>query len=174
MSPTDPPPSARSSHPETPRIAATHGFALNQARNDTAARATCRTACAWAGAARAPARSVGEERLLEGVRAPGRTGVVPFEPQRLQPTGLAEGVEPEEPRLRHGRRRSEQPRPTHRPQLPGLRLDPHLVAREQFPRVLQSNALGREPQCRLPARQGLLPVEAPVPNTRVPEGVQGA
>src|SRR5829696_8864266 len=162
MSPTDPPPSARSSHPETPRIAATHGFALNQARNDTAARATCRTACAWAGAARAPARSVGEERLLEGVRAPGRTGVVPFEPQRLQPTGLAEGVEPE------------QPRPTHRSQLPGLRLDPHLVAREQFPRVLQSDALGREPQCRLPARQGLLPVEASVPNTRVPEGVQGA
>jgi hypothetical protein len=172
MSPTDPPPSARSSHRETLRIAATHGFALNQTRNGTAARATCRTACAWAGAARAPPR---RGRASVGGRAgAGRPGVVPFQSQRLQSTGLAEGVEPEEPRLRHGRRRSEQPRPTHRPQLPGLRLDPHLVAREQFPRVLQSDALGRKPQCRLPARQGLLAVEAPVPKTRVPEGVQGA
>src|SRR5215216_1124226 len=84
---------------------------------------------------------VEEERLLEGVRAPGRPGGVPFEPQRLQPTGLAEGVEPGELR------------PTHRPQLPGLCLKVHLVARERFPRVLQSDTLSCEPQRRpLPAR----------------------
>jgi hypothetical protein len=43
---------------------------------------------------------VGEERLLQGRRSLRPAGWVPFEPERLQPTGLAESVEGEEPRLR--------------------------------------------------------------------------
>jgi hypothetical protein len=68
----------------------------------------------------------------------------------------------------------EDPRAPDRPQLPGARLDPHLVAREQLARVLQGEALRRELQRRFPTREGLLAEEVPVPEARVPEGVQGA
>src|SRR5215208_2861528 len=53
---------------------------------------------------------VGEERLLQGQWSSGPAGGVPLQPERLQPTGLAEGVQPEEARLRRGRRRAEQHR----------------------------------------------------------------
>jgi hypothetical protein len=86
---------------------------------------------------------VREERLLQSQRSAGPPGRVPLQPQRLQPAGLAEGVQPEEARLRRGRRRAEQPRPSDRPQLAGVRLDPHLVARERRAPVLQGEALRR-------------------------------
>src|SRR5215211_2391077 len=79
---------------------------------------------------------VGEERLLQGRRSLRPAGWVPFEPERLQPTGLAESVEGEEPRLRELVGGLEDPRAPDRPQLPGAHLDPRLVARERLARYL--------------------------------------
>src|SRR5215218_8966310 len=75
---------------------------------------------------------VGEERLLQGRRSLRPAGWVPFEPERLQPTGLAENVEAEEPRLRELVGGPEDPRgarPTAAPRCPPR---PRLVARERL------------------------------------------
>ena len=79
---------------------------------------------------------VGEERLLQRQRSPGPSGSVPFEPQRLQPPALAQGVQGEQPGLRAEARGAEQPRPGEGAQLPGLRREARVVAGERLARVL--------------------------------------
>src|SRR5215211_3475426 len=75
---------------------------------------------------------------LRELLAPGRTPPERLRvgEERLLPTGLAESVESEEPRLRELVGGLEDPRAPDRPQLPSAHLDPRLVARERLARYL--------------------------------------
>src|SRR5829696_8494792 len=119
-----------------------------------------------------PGLVIGEQRLLQPLGTSRGPRSVPLEPQRLQPTAIAQGVQREKSRLGEHARALEQPRTRHRPQPAGGRLHLHGVARERLPVVLDGEALGRQPERRFPARQGLLSVEAPVAEARVPQRVQ--
>src|SRR5215218_3781099 len=115
---------------------------------------------------------VGEEGLLQRARSARRPGSVALQPHRLEPPALPEVGEGEEPLLRARDRGLEEPRPAHLPEPPGGGLDLHLVAGERLAAVLEREALGGQPQRRLAAGQGLLPVQAPVLEAGVAQRVQ--
>src|SRR3712207_4352765 len=112
---------------------------------------------------------VGEQHLLQGLRSPRSSGRVLVQLERLEPPGFAQGIQPEEPKLRVALlvRGFVQSRPADRPQLPAARRRQlHIVARKRLATVLQREAAGLQPYGGLLASQPLLTVEPPVAETR--------
>jgi len=119
---------------------------------------------------------VGEESLLQGLRSPRLSESVILQPHGLQPPGLAEDEEFEQPRLRRGSPvdRLEQARPPHLTQPVRPRGVGGVVASEGGPGELDREALRPQPQGDLVACEPFLGVDPPVLEPGVARGVEDA